>query len=129
MLLVLFLSFVLVEKWHQGVRFKMTKAGLLTYNHFICIKPTSLGISLLDTTTDWVDFTIGNSRLLQLSIGTNLGRWDSLKRLNPFLTKTFVENEIYFTWKGWSNLFAIQEKVYKELCVEFFSTVTFQDNI
>lgn len=52
-----------------------------------------------------------------------------LDRLTPFCTKIFVGNEITFTYKGWSNLFVIQERVYKELCLECFSTVVFQENI
>lgn len=34
-----------------------------------------------------------------------------------------------FTCKGWNNLFAIQERVYKELCIEFFSTMVFHENV
>lgn len=67
-----------------------------------------------------------------MSLTTN---WNKLRevgllnQLNLFLTKTFAGIGITFTCKGWSNLFEIQERVYKELCVEFFSTVVFQDNV
>ena len=50
-------------------------------------------------------------------------------RLTPFLIKLFVGNRYSFTCKAWNNIFAIQERVYKELCVEFLSTMTFHENI
>ena len=52
-----------------------------------------------------------------------------MDRMSQYLTKLFLGNRFLFTCKGWYNLFAIQERVYKELCVRFFSTVTFHENV
>lgn len=47
-----------------------------------------------------------------------------LERLNPYLTNSFEENGVTITCNGWRNLFSVKELVYKELCVELFSTVS-----
>ena len=52
-----------------------------------------------------------------------------MERLLLFLTKIFIGNGYSFTCSGWRNLFRIQERVYKEFCVEFFLTVTFQETV
>lgn len=73
-----------------------------------------------------------HSREFAIAPTINWNKWRELGllyRLSPFLTKTFVGSRITFTCKGWGNLLAIQERVYKDLCVEFFSTLVFQDNM
>lgn len=45
--------------------------------------------------------------------------------LNPYLTKVFMQDGVQITCDGWKRLFRIQEPVYRELCLEFFSTVIF----
>lgn len=37
-------------------------------------------------------------------------------------------NGVSITFNGWRNLFSIKELVYKELFVELFSTVSFEEN-
>lgn len=41
----------------------------------------------------------------------------------------FEENGIYFKCNGWKILFSIKEPVFKELCVELFSAVSFEANM
>lgn len=51
-----------------------------------------------------------------------------LERLNPYLMKMFMQNGVKFTCNDWKILFSIKEPVFKELCVEFFSMVSFEAN-
>lgn len=51
-----------------------------------------------------------------------------MERLNPYLTKTFEGDGVSFTCNGWEKLFSISEPVFMELCIEFFATVSFQEN-
>lgn len=46
--------------------------------------------------------------------------------LNPYLIKVFMQNGVQITFDGGRRLFRIQEPIYRELCLEFFSTVTFR---
>lgn len=48
------------------------------------------------------------------------------ERLHPYLINTYVENGISFTCNRWKILFSIKEPIFKELCVEFFSTISFE---
>lgn len=50
-----------------------------------------------------------------------------MARLAPYLTKTFIGDRFSFTCNWWRNLFGITELVYKELCVEFFASVSFEE--
>lgn len=52
-----------------------------------------------------------------------------LKRLHPYLINTSVENGISLTCNGWKNLFSIKEPIFKELCDEFFSTISIEAKI
>lgn len=45
--------------------------------------------------------------------------------INPYLTKVFIQDRIQITCDGWRRQFQIQELVYRELCLELFSTVSF----
>lgn len=45
--------------------------------------------------------------------------------LNPYLTKVFIQDGIQITCNGWGRLFWIQESVYREFCLEFFTTISF----
>lgn len=58
-----------------------------------------------------------------------LNETEILERLNMYLTKTFEKNGVYFTCNGWKNLLSIKEPIYKEWCLEFFSTVSFEANM
>ena len=46
--------------------------------------------------------------------------------LAPYLLKEFVYEGESMVCDGWSRVFRIQEPVYRELCLEFFSTVSFR---
>lgn len=48
--------------------------------------------------------------------------------LNPYLTKMFLGDCVNFTCNGWKILFLIKELALKELCFNFFSTVSFAAN-
>ena len=60
---------------------------------------------------------------------TRLREVGLVDRVGPFLTKIFIGDGYSFTCSGWQNLFRVQERVYKEFCVEFFATVTFQETV
>lgn len=44
-----------------------------------------------------------------------------------YWTKVFEGYGFTFTCNGWRNLFSIQEPVYRELSVEFFTTMSFEE--
>lgn len=50
-----------------------------------------------------------------------------MERMALYLTKTFSMYGFAFTCNGWKNLLAINEPVFQELCVEFFTSVSFED--
>lgn len=52
-----------------------------------------------------------------------------LEGLEPFLDKSFAGVHGPFICMGWRRLFQIQEVVYKELVVEFLTTVSFRCKI
>lgn len=47
--------------------------------------------------------------------------------LERYWTKVFEGDGFTFTCNGWRNLFSIQEPVFQELLVEFFTTVSFEE--
>lgn len=49
------------------------------------------------------------------------------KRMAPYLMETFTSDEFPFICNGWMNVFAIIESIFKELCVEFFASISFED--
>lgn len=51
-----------------------------------------------------------------------------IDRVRPYPQKIFVGDRFTFSCKGWWNLFPISEPLYKELCIEFFSTIIFDEN-
>lgn len=59
---------------------------------------------------------------------SNLNKIGILERMNLYLTKTYVENGISFTCNEWKILFSIKEPIFKELCMEFFLTTSFEEN-
>ena len=50
-----------------------------------------------------------------------------VSELERFWTKVYEGLNFTFTCHKWRNLFAIQEPVYRELSVEFFATVGFEE--
>lgn len=48
-----------------------------------------------------------------------------ITKINPYLTRVYMGKGFSFTYAGWMHLFKIQEPLYKELCVEFLSTISF----
>ena len=61
--------------------------------------------------------------------------WDWLQNvryeeeLAPYLVKEFHHEGETMVCDGWSRVFRIQEPVYLELCLEFFSTVSFTGGV
>ncbi|XP_052619683.1 uncharacterized protein LOC128126028 [Lactuca sativa] len=49
-----------------------------------------------------------------------------VEAMDPYLTQVFINYEVQITCDVWRRLFQMQELVYQELCLEFFSTVTFR---
>lgn len=46
--------------------------------------------------------------------------------MNLYLTKVFINNRLRITCSVWRKLFQLQEPIYRELCLEFYATVTFR---
>lgn len=51
-----------------------------------------------------------------------------MEQVEPYLTKLYVGNRSSFTCNAWHNFFTIQEHVYQELSVEYFSIVIFEEH-
>ena len=55
-----------------------------------------------------------------------LEQWGLVERMNPHLTKVFIQDGVRITCDAWRRLFRLQEPVYQELCWEFYSTIKFR---
>lgn len=69
------------------------------------------------------DFVVSRTNNLQW-----LNENGIMRRIEPYLTKVFIENRFAVLCNGLINLLMIVEPIYKELCVEFFATASFKEN-
>lgn len=51
-----------------------------------------------------------------------------MEHLSIYLAEVYIAEGLSFTCNGWRKLFAIEESVYKELYVEFFAIVSYEEN-
>lgn len=49
------------------------------------------------------------------------------RRIEPYLTKVFHGNGYSMTQNGWMIWFMIIEPICREICLEFFATVAFEE--
>lgn len=52
-----------------------------------------------------------------------------MERMARYLIKTLFVDDFAFTCNGWKNLFSISEPVFQEMCVEFFASVSLEEDI
>lgn len=52
-----------------------------------------------------------------------------VEEMNPYSTKVFMGDGVRITCTGRRRLFQLQKSVYKELCLEFYTTVRFRGRI